>query len=603
MSIPNPSGSTFFTEQFSMKSSTSIPSSYHSQNRTNSTTNNGSNNSISSNKSDGVIAQLMEMGFDVDDVKRVIASSKDHTIQSYLDILVQKRSTNTDTSHHHQGNPGKTAPPPQRKSSFEYTSFTEYQATPPSLSSSTSKLWKEKSNSTASSTQGSHHRHHLHQSYGNLDDNSSDEDNHLSNDVEWQRQQETRRRIYLDSLKQQKQRQGTRPKYDEPPRSSTYTKPIPTTPSPPPQLFQQTKSPFKSSSTIPPPSSTPPPSRPSSSSGVPIPKPVDPDTIKKAIKARERGNDLFKLGYYREAEKSYNQALALLPDRHDVTAIISNNRAAARLKNGQYRQCVMDCTFVIDWTRQKCVSEGKTSTIELDNSIAIRCYDQLGKALHRKAEALEKMLRTTDAQYIYEELVNMDSADTKARNGLQRCQSATDTKPPPPPPPFSKPTSTNATSTQAHGTESSSSSSAFPGLDYSIFEVQQPNINEPPPSKAVAAMRERQAKMAKEETERQEKMDMVNLRIDTWKRGKEKNIRALLSSLDTLLWSGAQWHGAPINELMEPRKVKVCYMKAISKVHPDKLPSSTTVEQRLLASGIFSVLNQAWDDFRSNNRI
>ncbi|ORZ09223.1 DnaJ domain-containing protein [Absidia repens] len=323
--------------------------------------------------------------------------------------------------------------------------------------------------------------------------------------------------------------------------------------------------------------------------------------MKKAIKARERGNDLFKLGYYREAEKSYNQALALLPDRHDITAIISNNRAAARLKNGQYRQCVMDCTFVVDWTRQKCLREGKASTIKLDDGTSIRCYDQLGKALHRKAEALEKMLRTTDAQYIYEELVDMDSGDTKALTGLQRCQSTTETKPPPPPSPFSKPTSTNTTTTPTHG--AASSSSAFPGLDYSIFESQQPNIDEPPPSKAVAAMRARQAKMATEETERQEKMDMVNLRIDAWKRGKEKNIRALLSSLNTVLWSGAQWNGVPINELQEPRKVKMCYMKAISKVHPDKLPSSTTVEQCLLASGVFSVLNQAWDDFRSHNTI
>jgi hypothetical protein len=115
-------------------------------------------------------------------------------------------------------------------------------------------------------------------------------------------------------------------------------------------------------------------------------------------------------------------------------------------------------------------------------------------------------------------------------------------------------------------------------LDYSIFETTPAG---PPPSKAVAAMRARQAELAKEDAERLEKVDVVNARIDGWKRGKEKNIRALLSSLDTLLWPGAQWRGFSIHELLEPKKVKICYMKAISKVHPDKvsnLPLVTATE-------------------------
>ncbi|ORZ13622.1 DnaJ domain-containing protein [Absidia repens] len=319
--------------------------------------------------------------------------------------------------------------------------------------------------------------------------------------------------------------------------------------------------------------------------------------IKKAVKARTRGNDLFKLGYYTEAEKSYNQALAILPGRHDITAVVTNNRAAARLKNGLYQTCVIDCGFVIEWARQKSTSECHT-TVVLDGDITVRWYDQLGKALHRKAEALEKMTRLVDAQETYEELLKMDGGDTKARKGLERCQ-----PPKPPPPPRRTPAkpATPARPQQQQQQQATNSASAFPGLDYSIFETKK--ADEPPPSKAVAAMRARQAEIAKEDCERMEKGDLVNARIDQWKKGREKNIRALLSSLDTLLWPGAQWRGAPINELLEPKKVKICYMKAIAKVHPDKLPASTTVEQKLLASGIFSVLNQAWDDFRSANKM
>jgi len=84
-------------------------------------------------------------------------------------------------------------------------------------------------------------------------------------------------------------------------------------------------------------------------------------------------------------------------------------------------------------------------------------------------------------------------------------------------------------------------------------------------------MRAKAAEQEAEDAEKLEKTDDVNARLTAWKAGKEQNLRALLATLDTLLWPGAQWKGAQMSELINPKKCKITYMKAISKVHPDKV--------------------------------
>ncbi len=84
-------------------------------------------------------------------------------------------------------------------------------------------------------------------------------------------------------------------------------------------------------------------------------------------------------------------------------------------------------------------------------------------------------------------------------------------------------------------------------------------------------MREREKKKEAEDAERLEKEDKVNAHLTAWKSGKEKNLRALLSSLEQILWTGIEWKGVTMTELLEPRKCKITYMKAIAKVHPDKV--------------------------------
>ncbi|CAO3625088.1 unnamed protein product [Cunninghamella echinulata] len=560
-----------------------------------------------SDKYDSMLAQLVDMGFDTNKAQIAIENCTDKTLQGALDILIQSSTDNGFQKKRSMFESTKPTPAPTKSSTNSYNN--------------TSSNTKQTQHSTSTTYPPKPLRKNNEQ---NNNENDSSDDDILTNEKEWQKQQEIRRKNYLESLKKQKQheqqqqqqQQNNVPQPNSKPyvaKQTSFSSPLPPHPK-----KNNTSTSSENDKTI-----------------------IDSDIIKKVIKARNHGNDLYKLGYYGEAEKSYSQALAILPQIHDLSAIISNNRAAARLKNGQYRQCLIDCNFVIERAHDRCRNESKDKTTILEGGISFQWHDQLVKALHRKATALEATMRLKEAQSIYEELISIDSNDGKARQGLIRCQPSST-----PPPPTTATKNKNPTSSftspgyspTASSTPSSSSnknnntnsyfnnntfnsngfnnnnksnnfngstpsSSAFPDLDYSIFEFNDNNNNNEPPSKAVKEMRERQAKLAKEEAERLEKTDIVDIRIQSWKKGKEKNLRALLTTLDTVLWPSVQWQGATINELLEPKKVKICYMKAIAKVHPDKLSSSATVEQRLLASGVFTVLNQAWDDFRTNNKM
>ena len=65
--------------------------------------------------------------------------------------------------------------------------------------------------------------------------------------------------------------------------------------------------------------------------------------------------------------------------------------------------------------------------------------------------------------------------------------------------------------------------------------------------------------------------DSVEGRLMIWKGGKETNVRALIASLETVLWPELKWQKVGLHELVTPGQVKVRYMKAIAKLHPDKV--------------------------------
>lgn len=59
------------------------------------------------------------------------------------------------------------------------------------------------------------------------------------------------------------------------------------------------------------------------------------------------------------------------------------------------------------------------------------------------------------------------------------------------------------------------------------------------------------------------------LKLILW--GMQDNIRALLSTLHTVLWEGSGWNPPQMTDLVEANKVKRQYMKANLIIHPDKV--------------------------------
>ncbi|XP_029020020.1 cyclin-G-associated kinase [Betta splendens] len=92
-------------------------------------------------------------------------------------------------------------------------------------------------------------------------------------------------------------------------------------------------------------------------------------------------------------------------------------------------------------------------------------------------------------------------------------------------------------------------------------------------------------------------MDPLKLQILDWIEGKERNIRALLSTLHTVLWEGeTRWKPVGMADLVTPDQVKRFYRKAVLVVHPDK---ATGQPYEQYAKMIFMELNDAWSEFEN----
>ncbi|XP_059404754.1 cyclin-G-associated kinase-like isoform X3 [Carassius carassius] len=101
------------------------------------------------------------------------------------------------------------------------------------------------------------------------------------------------------------------------------------------------------------------------------------------------------------------------------------------------------------------------------------------------------------------------------------------------------------------------------------------------------------AEMRRQELSRD--MDPLKLQIFDWIEGKERNIRALLSTLHTVLWEGeTRWRPVNMADLVTPDQVKKVYRKAVLVVHPDK---ATGQPYEQYAKMIFMELSDAWSEF------
>jgi len=120
--------------------------------------------------------------------------------------------------------------------------------------------------------------------------------------------------------------------------------------------------------------------------------------------------------------------------------------------------------------------------------------------------------------------------------------------------------------------------------------------------KAVQEVRERELQKKQSEAEEDEVRRKLEPKIKAWseEHGKKKQLRALLSSLHTVLWEGAKWKPVSLGDILDASKCKKFYHKATLVVHPDKT-GKLDAEKRFLAKRIFDALTQAKTEFDASN--
>jgi hypothetical protein len=208
-------------------------------------------------------------------------------------------------------------------------------------------------------------------------------------------------------------------------------------------------------------------------------------------------------------------------------------------------------------------SKGESEIISLENSEPPKEMKEFyGKALMRKAEALEQMERWPEAATVWREAVELGYGGSTSIDGRNRCEKAA---------------GINQPVRSSPAPRKPSSKKSPPGKKSSTFDELsgRPSLATASSAEAVTRLREANAAAERADDEKFALADTVDAKLTAWKGGKQDNLRALLGSLDTILWPEAGWKKVGMAELVLPNKVKIVYMKGIAKVHPDKVSRSS----------------------------
>ena len=273
--------------------------------------------------------------------------------------------------------------------------------------------------------------------------------------------------------------------------------------------------------------------------------------IESSAKHKATGGDKFKLGQYSEAEAAYAAAISALPTSHLLLIPLYNNRALTRIKTGDCTGAIEDCNVVITLIGPTYHPNNEAKVTGEEEGAGVDLGHGLLKAWKHRAEAYEGKEKWVLAQSDWESIVSVEWAGSNLRSeairGAGRCR------------------------------RSITASGGGPDVLITKPPARPPAARPPirkgptPPSEALSKLREVNNAAEEEEQARHELKDTVDSRLVVWKGGKEANIRALIASLDLVLWPELGWQKVGMAELVTPSQVKIRYTKAIAKLHPDKV--------------------------------
>ncbi|KAL2520012.1 Chaperone DnaJ-domain superfamily protein [Forsythia ovata] len=119
-------------------------------------------------------------------------------------------------------------------------------------------------------------------------------------------------------------------------------------------------------------------------------------------------------------------------------------------------------------------------------------------------------------------------------------------------------------------------------------------------AKALADKNQRDLQAQHEQEKRHMLAETMDNDIKRWAAGKEGNLRALLSSLQQVLWPECGWQQVSLTDLITSTSVKKVYYKATLCVHPDKVQQKgSNLQQKYIAEKVFDLLKEAWNKFNA----
>ncbi|KAJ7083024.1 hypothetical protein C8R44DRAFT_904741 [Mycena epipterygia] len=299
--------------------------------------------------------------------------------------------------------------------------------------------------------------------------------------------------------------------------------------------------------------------------------PIAPAALRTSRTHASAAQEKAALGQYGAALSAYTLAVDALPAGHVLLVPLLNMRALARLKEGDFRGVEADVAGIEGIATVGGRSFGAERVVV--EGVAVEMGAAVVDAWKRRAEALEGREKWDEAGRDWERVAGAAWAKQADRDegvrGAGRCRkmAAPVVKPAAPKPKAPK---------------------APPARAASM-----------PPSEALTNLRQATNAQEEEDNAKHQLKDTVDGKLLAWKGGKETNIRALLASLDIVLWPELGLQPSGMKDLVTPGQVKIRYVKAIAKLHPDKLnANNSTLEQRMVANGVFGALNEAWNAFK-----
>lgn len=109
-------------------------------------------------------------------------------------------------------------------------------------------------------------------------------------------------------------------------------------------------------------------------------------------------------------------------------------------------------------------------------------------------------------------------------------------------------------------------------------------------------------------------VDEINNSVTQWAQLKNNDLRQMLINLQVIIPPNSititpKLLTLTLNDLVLPKQVKLNYMKVISSIHPDKLASQLSKQLKedkrvqLICNGVFIILNERWEVFRKEENI